>query len=332
MTALILFIPSMVVLTWIIFTFCKAFAKESRRVKAELDDMKKLVQELEADDRQFDAVMERNRTIENLPARASSAQELLAQCNFWTTGDQHTNNFVREHCKPRLTSGAIGGVIRKFERLIADNGENFPVNMHNGWTSPPSWEYNELSRLASHCHAGYYHLANEWDARRAHDRMRRRHNARFAVGAEQMAEDLGLGHPQLLMLWAEQNPDLWGNEHGYNMFSCERAFFTGVQPSNIRIHDSQLTLQMVLDHWKGVYERVRKREYESWFEDIKKSNAQVERNKTFTSEVLGGVPEIAAEASVDEEALEIELDVLGINDKIPLACNTEWDHKDVQNR
>ena len=50
----------------------------------------------------------------------------------------------------------------------------------------------------------------------------------FHNGADQMAKDLGFEDNEELEKWAEENPDLWGNEYGVRMFHDGQAF--GMDP------------------------------------------------------------------------------------------------------
>lgn len=68
----------------------------------------------------------------------------------------------------------------------------------------------------------------------------------FTSGVDMVAKDLGFTHAGDLKLWAKQHKDIWGNESGYFMFSSEHSF--GGHPLTI-------TLETIIDHWKGVKER-----------------------------------------------------------------------------
>lgn len=75
------------------------------------------------------------------------------------------------------------------------------------------------------------------------------------LGMKAFAKDLGFrGYsPVALMLsWAEENPDLWGNEYGGEMLLRDRAYpFLDEQP---------LTLGNLIQHWLGVADRLAARE------------------------------------------------------------------------
>ena len=133
------------------------------------------------------------------------------------------------------------------------------------------------------CHAGHYLLAkcllgeNEsgYTLRRRHDVL---DDSLFLVddqdeptcwstGATAMAIDLGFGHPTTkhfgpavqLMNWAQNNPDLWGNTKGHQLFNNPSAFFTPSSP--VDVHPPyQVTIEQIIDHWKGVAKRLQARE------------------------------------------------------------------------
>lgn len=94
-----------------------------------------------------------------------------------------------------------------------------------------------------HCHGGWYAVA-------ACD------TSEFIVfdnGACKMTEDLGFDDPDMYSLttWANQNPEIWGNNKGAGIF-CRANAFEGVnRPAGAK------NLQDIIDHWTEVYERVK---------------------------------------------------------------------------
>lgn len=73
----------------------------------------------------------------------------------------------------------------------------------------------------------------------------------YLDGAELLAEHLGFYDYDELEEWAEDNPDLWGNENGDCMFSHSEAFGEVC---------SEFPAQVLVDHWRAVGERLRERE------------------------------------------------------------------------
>lgn len=69
----------------------------------------------------------------------------------------------------------------------------------------------------------------------------------FGAYADQMGKMLGLGDSNALEEWASENPLIWGNQWGDEMFGSSEAFgeFNG-----------EVTLQEIADHWYGVATRL----------------------------------------------------------------------------
>lgn len=88
------------------------------------------------------------------------------------------------------------------------------------------------------CHGAWYALV----------RCKNEAFSYYLQGADMMAEDLGF-QPGLLEEWAEDNPEIWGNEYGRSMFSAEYSFTDDTGP--------ELTsLSQIIDHWRGVQSRL----------------------------------------------------------------------------
>lgn len=71
----------------------------------------------------------------------------------------------------------------------------------------------------------------------------------FMQGIDQMDDDLGYD----VRIWAEDNPDIWGNRSGDKMFSQfgeKQAFQSSTRPDGAR------TLQDIVDHWEEVRDRL----------------------------------------------------------------------------
>lgn len=79
-------------------------------------------------------------------------------------------------------------------------------------------------------------------------------NVSWLDGSLMLAKDLGFLDRNDLCLWAQENLKIWGNEHGYSMFTSPLAF-------GVECH-LNLTLQHVADHWHGVADRLEMRDSE----------------------------------------------------------------------
>ncbi len=62
--------------------------------------------------------------------------------------------------------------------------------------------------------------------------------------ANTLAVFLGFENPYALKRWAKDNPKLWGNKDGYDMFSFWSAFFDYC--------NKQITHRDIINHWKQV--------------------------------------------------------------------------------
>lgn len=147
----------------------------------------------------------------------------------------------------------FGKVIATLEKAVELANGNCPVDMAQGDV------FVEHPCGTPMCHGGWYSLVLGYP--------------RFDAGAEQMAEDLGFtpilnldgrGTPwedpaqDQLAQWAKNNPQLWGNVAGSVMFIDESAFGVVISLDDDLQREQlspELTLQMIIDHWKGVMER-----------------------------------------------------------------------------
>jgi hypothetical protein len=73
-----------------------------------------------------------------------------------------------------------------------------------------------------HCVAGWYAVANL--NRQVIKNKFNQGGVDFRDGANLMANDLGFADHYLLANWAENNPKIWGNENGDEMFGSELAY------------------------------------------------------------------------------------------------------------
>ena len=111
------------------------------------------------------------------------------------------------------------------------------------------------------CHAGWYALHkfredSVWsefeDDMKA--LVRRGYFVSWFDGASAMAGDLGFDNVGSLTLWADMNPDLWGNDFGRHMFASAMAF------GNTPVEDNETTLSHIAEHWRSVADRLERQE------------------------------------------------------------------------
>ena len=123
------------------------------------------------------------------------------------------------------------------------------------------------SCCTTQCFAGWYLLAKSWSKRTKRlylerDKwVTRRAAEGFTEGARLLDRDLGLIGlknynseitEDLLPLWAQKNPKLWGNENGVFAYSDKKAFGKG--------HNEDLTLKEICDHLFAVADRIKQQE------------------------------------------------------------------------
>ncbi len=70
----------------------------------------------------------------------------------------------------------------------------------------------------------------------------------FSVWSSALAIFLGFKYDDELEVWAGDNPRLWGNNRGYDMF-CSHLAFTDYE-------DKQLTHRDIIEHWKQVLKNI----------------------------------------------------------------------------
>jgi len=86
------------------------------------------------------------------------------------------------------------------------------------------------------CHGGWYAVSTCKNA------------INFSGGKTLMAEHLGFDASYELKSWAMNNPEIWGNYYGEEMFNFNRAFN----------HHGKLTLPKIIRHWINVQKRLPK--------------------------------------------------------------------------
>ena len=86
----------------------------------------------------------------------------------------------------------------------------------------------------------------------------------WSRGATLIAERLGFRYDYSdsdkviqwrLKSWADQNPDLWGNQNGYEMFAYPTAFPFPACP------DNDDAVRLIATHWRDVGNRIREKYY-----------------------------------------------------------------------
>ena len=96
-----------------------------------------------------------------------------------------------------------------------------------------------------HCVGGWYVVAN-MNRQVIKDKVKKGYVS-FVDGADLMAQDLGVGCNYHLQNWAYRNPEIWGNEKGYYMFSETYAYddtgFDGVIGQWCIVRDNLIELE-----------------------------------------------------------------------------------------
>ena len=69
----------------------------------------------------------------------------------------------------------------------------------------------------------------------------------YSTGVALMTSFLGLEYEHNLCNWAKENPKLWGNRFGKDMFADKLAFVPG---------SSSITVKDIIQHWREVADRI----------------------------------------------------------------------------
>lgn len=91
------------------------------------------------------------------------------------------------------------------------------------------------------CHAGWFGVF--WGKMGKNDE----YYADFSDYARILAEILGFSRKSHLEQWAHENPEVWGNNYGSDMFYASSAFGLGFK---------NVTLKDISNHWYGVAKRL----------------------------------------------------------------------------
>ena len=113
------------------------------------------------------------------------------------------------------------------------------------------------------CFAGHYAMAKamesdedlEWqniithDERKTlyHERLIPRYFSYFEDGMTHLKRDLDIQNCHALCVWAGENPDIWGNGYGIDMFASGIAY--GVLACD------DISMDVIIRHWRGVADR-----------------------------------------------------------------------------
>ena len=164
--------------------------------------------------------------------------------------------------------------VKKIADTFAMLAEQFPdendaVRMAATFIKRPAGQTAGCGTFA--CHAGWFAFAQiegsapgTWDPRSPYFPGMERYVDRdgntvgFAQGALWMAITAGFTRDgpmtpaEALEQWANDHPDLWGNEHGRSMFNSPSAFLSYEEQEQ----NAFMSLRTVAIHWEGVYERL----------------------------------------------------------------------------
>ncbi len=148
-----------------------------------------------------------------------------------------------------ITSKKVRKLVKTFERVLPyARRKGASLNMDSAVVSRPVGSNTPACQDHKcgtvHCHAGWYLLAKMWDGKAEYLPAGRHYY--YDVGARMMAQDLGLLCGYALKYWARDNPDLWGNDRGNEMFIGMRAF----SPDGMNVPES--SLDAIVDHWRQV--------------------------------------------------------------------------------
>jgi hypothetical protein len=126
---------------------------------------------------------------------------------------------------------------------LSDDVKDWDVNMRNG---------AEPTCGTPGCHAGLISIVSEElpELQEIYERLYflqwniRGNRYEYDMWADALAIFLGFVDMEDLMDWAKDNPKIWGNEHGFHMFSFRRAFTDKT--------NKKLTHRDIINHWKQV--------------------------------------------------------------------------------
>lgn len=128
--------------------------------------------------------------------------------------------------------------VRQIMEPVIQNTNNTQFDMRRGLSSSYVPECQTVL-----CVGGWWALAN-----RLKDGMIGVYD--YMAGAEDLSQFLGFDDRRDLAQWARENPGIWGNSEGSNMFSTREAYTNKKNPAENDIK----SMKQVDEHWELVYE------------------------------------------------------------------------------
>lgn len=142
-----------------------------------------------------------------------------------------------------ITAERVGVLIKNFERILPHAKSDEHLDMKE-WLVSSRFHGHQCG--TTHCHAGWYLLAKEWDFKSDYLEEPDGTGWRYGSGELALAKDLGFKSAFDLTTWADRYPKIWGNREGARMFDSTSAFGVNI-----------FSLKDIIDHWRGVQERLR---------------------------------------------------------------------------
>lgn len=139
------------------------------------------------------------------------------------------------------TDKEMAVVFKKAADFFDDLPESAEVNM---------WKMRQVCGSPA-CFGGWLAVLYDTEkAFRSTDHINKKTNPcrSFLDGADAFAVDLGFENLIQLKIWAENNPDIWGNNCEYDMFCSNKAF--GFE------EEAKITTKDISKHLYGVAERL----------------------------------------------------------------------------
>ena len=142
-----------------------------------------------------------------------------------------------------ITKEKLRAVVDTFEKGVK-NHPNFDIDMHLYYIHFK--KQDEKWFPACGCHASFYAICAE--------KIYPYERISWKKFASKLAHHLGFESSKKLQLWAQENPEIWGNFHGYEMFYNELAIGGYFDPF---CDENKIVInpEIILMHWVGVMER-----------------------------------------------------------------------------
>ncbi len=133
-------------------------------------------------------------------------------------------------------------------RRFNEMGKKF-LRIHEIEATKVDFSAMEISRHACGtvaCHGGFAALALDIKPRWA--------QYTYQLGADALAEFLGFENYGEMLLWAEENPRIWGSDYGHEMFSgCGHFAFTA---NRVEKDTREITLLVIAQWYANVASRL----------------------------------------------------------------------------